>query len=230
MKEVCVVVPVGPAETIASPLFERLRILPESWQLVLVFCPQSKHLWPHLDLPDHAEAITATRGRAQQMNAGAKRIDARFLWFLHADSQLESRHISALQSVLQSGLEHLLCFELAFCTDGTGPMSVNAIGANLRTRWLGVPFGDQAFCIPAALFKKVGGYPEDVPYGEDHVFVWRLKLIGVGVTMVPLPLFTSASKYKTKGWLHLTCLYQWYWLKQAAPYAARVILKRLVRS
>jgi len=229
MKEVCVVVPVGPAETGASPLFERLQLLPESWQLVLVFCRQSELLLSQLKLPDHAETITATRGRAQQMNAGAEHADARYLWFIHADSMLECGHVSLLQHALADKSDRLLCFELAFSGDGSGPMSVNALGANLRTRWLGVPFGDQAFCISAELFKRVGGYPEDLPYGEDHVLVWQLRLAGIAVSMLKAPLVTSASKYKARGWLRLTCLYQWYWVKQAAPYAARLLMKKVLR-
>jgi len=90
-------------------------------------------------------------------------------------------------------------------------------GARLRSRILKVPFGDQGFCIKKALFHKLEGFPEDLPYGEDHVFVWKIRQHGTELQPTGAILYTSARKYKKHGWLKTTLLHQYLWIKQAWP-------------
>ena len=52
-------------------------------------------------------------------------------------------------------------------------MQLNAAGANLRSRWLGLPFGDQGLVLPRASFERLGGFDPALRYGEDHALVWR---------------------------------------------------------
>ncbi|WP_282354048.1 hypothetical protein [Pontibacterium granulatum] len=226
---VSVIIPVGPAESPDAPLFARLNLLPSSWQVIIALCPESESLKTMLDLPRHAEMIVAPTGRAQQMNAAAEKAQGQYLWFLHVDSVLTCAVVQALEQVLAQSPDTLLCYRLRFAGDGQGPVGMNALGANLRTRVLGVPFGDQGFCLPVKRFREVGGYPEAIPYGEDHVLVWLLRLQGVGAHMLPCDLETSARKYRSAGWLSLTLRYQWYWLRQAAPYAGCLLVRRLKR-
>ncbi len=90
-------------------------------------------------------------------------------------------------------------------------------GALFRSRALGVPFGDQGFCIKKTIFNKLGGFPEGLPYGEDHVFVWRARQQGIDLQPLGVKLYTSARKYKKHGWLKTTILTQYLWIKQALP-------------
>lgn len=225
---VSVIIPVGPGEPELPPLLGQLDMLPACWQIVVALCPESKHLASVVKQSCSAEIVVASRGRAQQMNAAVKLATGDYLWFLHLDSVLTDTGVAALQNALLSRPQALLYYQLRFSQDGHGPTWLNAFSANLRSRWLGVPFGDQAFCLSRTTFLKVGGYREDLPYGEDHVLVWRLRLAGVSLQMLPSALETSARKYRAKGWLRLTLLYQWYWLRQAAPYACRLLRKKLL--
>lgn len=227
--QVSVIIPVGPGELAGAPLFSQLHLLPDSWQVIIALCPESESLKSKLDLTRHAELIVAPKGRAQQMNAGAKRANGQYLWFLHMDSVLTRSVVRALEQALAHTPGKLLCYRLRFAGDGQGPMRLNALGANLRTRCLGVPFGDQGFCLATKRFRGVGGYPVTVPYGEDHVLVWLLRLQGVGVQMLACDLETSARKYRSAGWFSLTVRYQWYWLRQAAPFAGRLLRQKVKR-
>lgn len=225
--QVSVIIPVGPEESPGAPLFSQLNLLPESWQVIIALCPESEALKTTLDLTCAAEFVVAPKGRAQQMNAAAEQAHGQYLWFLHMDSVLTQPVVHVLEQALVHNPDALLCYRLRFAGDGRGPMWLNALGARLRTRCLGVPFGDQGFCLAAKRFRDVGGYPETVSYGEDHVLVWLLRLQGVGVQMLACDLETSARKYRSAGWLSLTLRYQWYWLRQGAPYTGRLLKQKI---
>ncbi|WP_367180430.1 glycosyltransferase [uncultured Muriicola sp.] len=70
-----------------------------------------------------ASWLSATRGRASQMNAGAKKANGQILYFLHADS-LPPKHfdqiiVSAITSGIPAG-----CFRLIFNMDTRGLFSI----------------------------------------------------------------------------------------------------------
>lgn len=84
------------------------------------------------------------------MNVGADSARGEWLWFLHADSRLGPATLWALQRFLDRDVDALGYFDLAFRRDGPRLAALNAWGANLRSRWLGLPFGDQGFVIRKA--------------------------------------------------------------------------------
>lgn len=224
---VSVVIPVGPYENERAPLLNRLHLIPQDWQIVIALCEECESM--RSSLSARAELVVTPAGRALQMNAGAQRATGEFLWFLHVDSELTAEVVSVLESAISYHPDKLLYCRLGFAQDGAGPTWLNASAANLRSRWLGVPFGDQGLCLPRRCFDDIGGYREDLPYGEDHVLVWTLRLAGVPLQELSCRLISSARKYRSKGWLKLTVLYQWYWIRQAAPYALRLLSKKFIR-
>ncbi len=227
--DVSVIIPLGPAEQALPVLFARLHLLSPQWEVIVALCPANAQLVDTLGgagLRD-VKVVIAPQGRARQMNLAAQQAAGRHLWFLHADSRLTPEAVLALQQSLRRWPHRLLYFRLRFAADGRGPMALNALGANLRADWLQVPFGDQALCLPRELFERLGGYPEDVAYGEDHLLVWRVRLAGVELASTGCVLETSAVKYRQQGWWRLTLLYQWRWLRQASPYALRLLAQRL---
>ena len=64
-------------------------------------------------------------------------------------------------------------------------MAINAFGAHLRSRWFGMPFGDQGFLAPRTTFETLGGFDETVGRGEDHAFVWTARHAGVSGAGLP---------------------------------------------
>ena len=193
LTQVSIVIPVAPGETAHQQLLEDLA---------------------HID----SEIIVSSEGsRAKSLNMGAAKASHDILWFLHADSRVSAENLSALAQVLEadSGAEAssnaLHYFDLAY--EGGGLTALNAGGANLRSRLLGLPYGDQGFCISKALFNQIGGYPEDTAYGEDLLFVRLSRRAGVQLNRIPSKLATSARKYQQQGWLKLTALRQWQLFK-----------------
>lgn len=168
-----------------------------------------------LNDPD-LEIISSTGvNRAQAMNIGAAKAKGDFLWFVHADTILIDAHIAALKLAISNHPDCLHYFELSFQEKGI--TALNSFGANLRSRLFGLPWGDQAFCLSRSIFKKLGGYNETAPYGEDHLLVWKARQEKVKLNHIPLAIKTSARQYKKEGWANLTLKRQYLWIKQAIP-------------
>ncbi|WP_428035704.1 hypothetical protein [Amphritea sp.] len=214
---ISVVIPVGPAETSLQPMIGQLACLQYSQKIIFVFCPASEHLMAQLPVSDQIESLTVAAGRARQLNAGAQRVVTGFIWFLHLDSRLSNTQWQMLNQSLTRQPDALHYFDLRFLSDGNGPMWLNSLGANLRSRFLGLPFGDQGFCVSVAQFERLAGYPVEAVYGEDHLFIWRAHQNSIRLARVGAVLTTSARKYSTTGWGRLTLKYQFYWVRQALP-------------
>ena len=175
-----------------------------------------------------SEVLVAMEGsRARSLNAGAARARGELLWFLHADSRLAADTVARLHMAATRHANALLFFDLAFLDDASPLMRLNQWGGNLRARVLRLPFGDQGLACRREVFERIGPYPEDATYGEDHLFVWQAHRAGVPLCAVGVPLATSARTYAREGWLRLTLRYQYLWLRQAVPEVWRLLGERL---
>jgi len=162
--------------------------------------------------------ITSRPGRAAALNAGAEYANGDFFWFLHADSRFGKATLKTLNAALTARPEALHFFRLSFMDDGRSAMiRLNQWGARIRSEFFKVPFGDQGFCISRENFHRIGGFPETVSYGEDHLFLWKARQLGIDPVCTGSELYTSARKYDQAGWGRLTLKYQYFWLKQALP-------------
>jgi rSAM/selenodomain-associated transferase 2 len=102
--------------------------------------------------------LAARRGRASQMNVGAKHARGDVLLFLHADTRLPPGADTLIQSGLASTGKTWGRFDVTI--EGRHPLlPVVAEAMNVRSRWTGIATGDQAIFLQRALFERIGGYP-----------------------------------------------------------------------
>jgi len=107
--------------------------------------------------------LAAPRGRASQMNAGARVARAGRLLFLHADTALPAGAIPAVISAL----EHHAWGRFDVRIVGSEPLlALVAACMNARSRWTGIATGDQAMFMRREAFEAVGGFPA-IPLMED---------------------------------------------------------------
>ncbi len=218
MTALSIIIPLAPNETAWQSLLADLTKLPNGTEILFVTSEKPESSYETILLPNKKISwLKSKAGRANQMNAGAKSAKGEYLWFLHADSRFGRDTLSVLLRAIQNHPKNLLYFDLAFLKDASCLMFINTWGVRFRSRILKVPFGDQGFCIARALFEKIGGFPEGLAYGEDHVFVWRTRQNGISIQPVGTTLYTSARKYKKNGWPKITFLHQYLWIKQAWP-------------
>ncbi len=216
MTQLSIIIPVGEQETAHIDLLYALQTLPTKTEIILVR-PEGSDITVPNDLTIAPRLLSSKKGRAEQMNNGAKAATGQFFWFVHADSRLAANTLSSLHQAMKAHPDRLIYFDLRFLADASPLMPLNALGVRLRSRLLQTPFGDQGFCLHRDIFDKINGFPEGEAYGEDHLFVWRARQQGVKLFPTGTTLFTSARKYKKNGWLRTTLLHQYLWLKQAWP-------------
>lgn len=215
-----VIIPVGPGETAWRALLGDLGALREQAEIILVATPggipRDFRMQDYgLDAP--TSWLAAPAGRARQQNAGAAAAGGEMLWFLHADTRVPAESLAAARGF--SDATALGYFELRFADDSPRLVRLNALGARLRSRWLGLPFGDQGFVLARRLFESLGGFDESLPAGEDHALVWAARRAGVRLAPLDTPLLTSARRYAERGWLRTTLRHARLTAVQAWRYA-----------
>lgn len=140
--------------------------------------------------------VTATPGRAQQLNAGAAAAHGDLLWFVHADTRVAA---PALAWLTQAAARSEVAWgRVAVRLDAERPL-LRLVGwaMNLRSRLTAVATGDQGIFVRRDLFERVGGFPEQ-PLMEDVALCKRLRRHARPLCL-PLGLTTSARRWQDNG-------------------------------
>ncbi len=140
--------------------------------------------------------LVAPRGRARQMNAGARQAGGDVLLFLHADTWLPDGAPVAIAAALADPGAVGGRFDVRFDT-GRRVLGLVARLMNARSRATGICTGDQAIFVRRADFEAVGGYP-DIPLMEDIELCRRLKRRG-RLAALRARVTTSARKWEREG-------------------------------
>jgi len=151
------------------------------------------------------KVITAAASRASQMNAGAAVATGEILLFLHADTHLPTEFETLVRQALQNAGTVAGAFELRIDAQLRGLRLVERM-VNMRSRFLSMPYGDQAIFLKAAVFHEIGGFP-DLPIMEDFELMLRLRRIG-RITIVPAPVLTSGRRWQKLGIVKTTLINQ----------------------
>lgn len=168
-------------------------------------------------------------GRAKQLNRGIDQASFDNIWALHADSLVTADHLLAVGFNLKHGEDCLYFFSLGFSAPKNSLLFLNQFGANVRSRFLGMPFGDQGFFFKKSLWQRLGGFPENARYGEDHLFVWRCHQSRVPLCGLKTVLYTSARRYDEDGWLQTTVKFAYLTWTQALPEALKCVAYRIAK-
>jgi rSAM/selenodomain-associated transferase 2 len=140
--------------------------------------------------------LSGPRGRARQMNAGARAARGDVLLFLHADTVLPDGAGAAILAALTDPDVAGGRFDVRL--DSRRPL-LALVGwlMNRRSRLTGICTGDQGIFVRRTVFEALGGYP-DIPLMEDVELSRRLKRRGRLVAL-PLRVVTSARKWEREG-------------------------------
>ncbi len=148
--------------------------------------------------------VSAPRGRARQMNAGAAIANGDTLVFLHADTVLPDGALAQLEQAMGAGAQW-------------GRFNVRLSGRhwlfriierliNLRSCLTGVATGDQGIFVRRELFRQLNGFAE-LPLMEDVELSKRLRRIA-RPRCIRQPLTTSSRRWEHHGILR-TVLLMW---------------------
>ncbi len=149
--------------------------------------------------------LQSPRGRGLQMNLGAEKAKSGMLLFLHADTHLPGDFVYLIEKTLQRDGVAGGAFSLA--TDSSSlVMKFICVGANLRSKLFGLPYGDQAIFVTRKQFEAIGGFQE-MAIMEDYVFMQNLRRYGK-IVVLPDKATTSARRWKKLGVFKTTIINQ----------------------
>jgi rSAM/selenodomain-associated transferase 2 len=143
-----------------------------------------------------SHVLISPRGRGPQQDTGARQSQGSVLLFLHADTRLPMAYQSLIHQALENPAVVFGAFYLKFQPSSPG-LDLIALMANLRSRFLRLPYGDQALFVRRGAYFHVGGF-QDWPIMEDVDLVRRLNRLG-DFKMARGSVLTSARRWKKEN-------------------------------
>ncbi len=140
--------------------------------------------------------VTASKGRALQMNAGAKQATGEWLLFLHADTILPVGALQRLNEMEHDQTVQAGGFMHQFSGDDWRLRFISFLD-NFRCTRSRIIYGDQALFVRRSLFEQLNGFP-DQPILEDVAFCERLIKVTNPLLLYP-PVVTDARKFVKMG-------------------------------
>ncbi|MET4107591.1 TIGR04283 family arsenosugar biosynthesis glycosyltransferase [Hymenobacter sp. UYP22] len=138
--------------------------------------------------------VSPRKGRAAQLNHGARQARGEVLYFLHADSYPPLGFAADVRQAVAQGYG-AGCYRLAF----DYPHWFLRFSAwCTRLPFTAVRFGDQSLFVRRDLFARLGGYREELVVMEDQDLVARLRA-QAPFRLLPRAVTTSARKYQVNG-------------------------------
>lgn len=215
MSRISVIVPVlNEADTLAESLAWLRAALTGDDELIVVDGGSTDH---SIDIARQIAdtVLTSDQGRSIQMNAGAVCARGVWLWFIHADTVLNTRHREALTGLSSSILWGRFDVRLS---QPRPLFRVIAFMMNWRSRVTGIATGDQALFVRRDVFREQGGFPEQ-PLMEDIALSRTLRALSRPACLRP-PVITSSRRWERHGawrtiWLMWSLRFR-YW-RGASP-------------
>lgn len=149
--------------------------------------------------------VSSPRGRAVQMNVGARLATGSILIFLHADTRLPKGFAEEVRRALRTPGAVGGAFSLRIDAR-VWSLRVIERAVNWRSRYLQMPYGDQALFLTRSAFEQVGGYQE-FPLMEDFDLVRRLRKLGA-IRILSMEAVSSARRWERLGPWRTTLLNQ----------------------
>lgn len=140
--------------------------------------------------------LTASKGRASQMNVGAKQARGEWLLFLHADTVLPIGALRRLNEMENDQTIQAGGFMHRFSGDDWRLRFISFLD-NFRCVRSRIIYGDQALFVRRSLFEELGGFPHQ-PILEDVAFCERLIKKTSPLILSP-PVVTDARKFLKMG-------------------------------
>jgi rSAM/selenodomain-associated transferase 2 len=137
------------------------------------------------------QVLVAPKGRATQMNTGARAARAEALVFLHADTRLPA----SADALIINALKVYAWGRFDVHIEGSHPLlGLVACAMNLRSRLTGIATGDQAIFVRRDVFV---GFPE-IPLMEDIAFSRVMKRVGAPACLRSC-VTTSGRRWESRG-------------------------------
>lgn len=138
------------------------------------------------------------KGRAAQLNLGARHAQSEVLFFLHADSTPPLSLAADVADAIQAGFP-IGSYRSTFDSSRL-LLKINAFFTRFDKLWC--RGGDQGLFITKSLFMSLNGFRTDYLIMEDYDIITRAR-VDHPFKIIPKPMLISARKYKTNSYLRV---------------------------
>lgn len=166
--------------------------------------------------------IPSAKGRAIQMNAGARVATGEFLLFLHADTQPPAHYPEIIATTLRKPNTPAAAFTFKLAGDYSAAALIEGLVA-IRCHLSCKPYGDQGIFIRRSLFETLGGFPE-IPVMEDLQLIRSLSKLG-NIRITEEPALTSPRRWEQGGLVRTFIRHQLMLIAHALRLPAAWIVK-----
>ncbi|NNC50977.1 MAG: glycosyltransferase family 2 protein [Flaviramulus sp.] len=146
--------------------------------------------------------IKSEKGRAKQMNLGAKSATGNILYFLHADSYPPNQFDELIIQEVKKG-NNAGCFKMQF---DSNHWWLKLASWFTQFNWRICRGGDQSQFITKELFNEIGGFQEDYIIYEDNILINELYARNQFI-VINKNLKSSARMYRKHGIFKLQYFY-----------------------
>ncbi|HEY5039878.1 MAG TPA: TIGR04283 family arsenosugar biosynthesis glycosyltransferase [bacterium] len=196
--KISVIVPAYREGERAAQLIHRLARNMKVYEVIVSAVDCEKTLRPLLrNVPKVKFYEAPKRGRGPQLNFGAAAAKGDLLLFLHADSRLEKGALEEMEAAIRSKKVFGGAFRLKF-DHPAFKYRVKEWGVELRSRLIGLPYGDQGYFVTRELFERLEGF-SNWPLFEDVDFFDRFKALRPWV-LLRSHVVTSPRRWEAKGY------------------------------
>ena len=193
---ISIVIPVYNEEKVLPHTLQVLFAQPGKFETIVVDGGSSDRTIEFAQAFHGLQVLTAPKGRASQMNAGAKCARGEWLLFLHADTVLPIDAVQRLNDMESDQAIQAGGFMHQFSGDDWRLKAISFLD-NFRCTRSRIIYGDQALFVRRTLFEQLGGFPEQ-PILEDVAFCERLIRVTKPLLLYP-PVVTDARKFVKMG-------------------------------
>lgn len=193
---VSVIIPTFNEERALPETFHNLLRQPGDFEVIVVDGGSVDHTSEIVRGEPRVSFLTAPKGRASQMNTGARHATGDWLLFLHADTLLPDGALARLNTLETDPAVQAGGFLHQFSGTDCRLWMLSYLN-NVRCRWSKIMYGDQAMFVRRTLFERLGGFPDE-PVLEDVLFSRKLVRIVTPVLLAP-PVITDARKFVQMG-------------------------------
>jgi rSAM/selenodomain-associated transferase 2 len=191
-----------------SPHFEKL-----SQKAELIFVDGGSVDKSYQIASGFGKVLSSEKGRASQMNFGARHATRDILLFLHVDAVVSEFIPGIIESEFKNKSLIGGCLTQRLDNNRFIFRLIEGFG-NVRARLTKVFYGDQGIFVRKDVFLKMGGFPE-APIMEDIIFTRKLRRFGK-VAVLPGKILSSSRRWEKAGIIKTVFLYSFlnilFWL------------------
>ncbi|MRI01794.1 glycosyltransferase [Kriegella sp. EG-1] len=197
---ISIIIPVLNEASVVGPLLTYLRHNSSAQNIkeIIVVDGGSSDKTVTIAKAQGARVISARKGRAIQLNCGAKNAIGEILYFLHVDTLPPKNFDKSILNATSSG-NQAGCFRMKF---NTKSKFLSLFAWMTKLNYKICRGGDQSLFITNKLFKKTKGFNENYIVYEDNEFTDRLYKI-IDFKILPRHVITSARRYEEIGTVKL---------------------------